>query len=108
MQFREEVPEGKVFYKHSKSRLLHCAEANSPLLLCGAKLTDNFKQTERVLFVKLPKCMKCFPGSHNRIRTRAEMAEAIDQITKRQDLRTPKGVEVERKKPGTGEPVRVS
>eukprot|EP00438_Fugacium_kawagutii_P027806 Skav219657 [mRNA] locus=C8839950:258:731:- [translate_table: standard] len=83
VQFREEVPQGKDYYRHVKSSLIHCADSESKILACGAKLTQNFKLTERVLLIKLPKCIKCFPGTHNRIRTHAEMAEAIDRITKR-------------------------
>ena len=81
--FSEEVPEGLDFYKHKKSAIVHRVKSGGNTATCGAVMTKNFQMMPRILRVKWPKCLKCFPKDSNRIRNLDQLSNALDAAVHR-------------------------
>ena len=81
--FEEHVPESKDYYRHVKSGILHSCLLGAKTSACSAAMSSNFKSVSRTFHVRYPKCMKCFPKEHNRIRSRDELISALDAAQKR-------------------------
>ena len=81
-RFVEDVPEGFDFFKHRKSGIVHKCTAGQTLTLCKLTMSSNFKKLERKLFLNHPKCLRCFPKDHNRIRNVAQLTKSIDVFLK--------------------------
>eukprot|EP00435_Cladocopium_sp_Y103_P002600 s4578_g1.t1 len=79
----EEVPSGMDFYKHTKSGLVHSCKEGQETTSCKIQIGVNFKKLGRRLFVVHPKCIRCFPKNHNRIRSCDQMSQNIDAFLKR-------------------------
>ena len=67
--FTENVPEGIDFYKHFKSGIVHSCKAGTSVSRCKLEMSSNYKLVDRVLNVRLPMCLKCFPKDNNRLRS---------------------------------------
>lgn len=83
VEFSEQVPEDKDYYRHAKSGILHSCKLGSKVSSCNVTMGQNFKIVSRTFHVKFPKCMKCFSKNHNRIRTIEGMVSALDSSLKR-------------------------
>ena len=83
MPFSEEVPADLCYFKHKKSAIMHRVKRDAQVAACGAVMGSNFVQLPRVLKVRWPKCLKCFPKDSSRIRTVDQMAEALDAAVQR-------------------------
>ena len=81
--FSEEVPADLCYFKHKKSAIMHRVKRDAHVAACGAVMSSNFVQLPRVLKVRWPKCLKCFPKDSSRIRTVDQMAEALDAAVQR-------------------------
>ena len=81
--FIERVPEGVTFYKHRKSSIVHRVKVGSKVAACGAALTQNLQEMPRILRVRWPKCLKCFPKDSNRLRSVSELTDAVDAALKK-------------------------
>eukprot|EP00435_Cladocopium_sp_Y103_P045867 s1982_g13.t1 len=79
----EDVPNGLDFYKHTKSGLVHSCQEGQETTSCRIQIGVNFRKLGRRLFVVHPKCIRCFPKNHNRIRSCEQMSENIDAFLKR-------------------------
>eukprot|EP00435_Cladocopium_sp_Y103_P012682 s3129_g3.t1 len=79
----ENVPEDLEFYKHIKSGLVHSCKIGQMVTSCKTQVGTNFKKLGRKLFVVHPKCIRCFPKTHNRIRSCEQMTDNIDAFLKR-------------------------
>ena len=44
---------------------------------------EKFRLLDRTVRVKFPKCLRCIPKDHNRLRSIADLTTAVDQATKR-------------------------
>lgn len=82
-RYCEDVPEGFKFFKHRKSGIVHCCKAGSTTSACHVSMNSNFTELGRQIFVRLPKCMKCFPKDHNRLRKVEDLVEKLDSSLKR-------------------------
>ena len=78
----EEVPIGVDFYKHTKSGIVHRCDTGQSVSSCKLTMSANYKKLERKLYVNYPKCLRCFPKDHNRIRNIKQMTESLDQFLK--------------------------
>ena len=81
--FTENVPEGIDFYKHFKSGIVHSCKAGTSVSRCKLEMSSNYKLVDRVLNVRLPKCLKCFPKDNNRLRSVEDVAMALDSSLKK-------------------------
>ena len=81
--FSEDVPEGVTFYKHKKSAILHKVKTGLKTAACGAVMGLNFTELPRVLKVRWPKCLKCFPKDTGRIRSIDQLTNAVDAALQR-------------------------
>ena len=81
--FSEQVPEGFEFFRHKKSAIVHRVKESSRVAACGAAMNVNFSQMPRVLKVRWPKCLKCFPKDGSRIRSVEQLNQALDGALKR-------------------------
>ena len=81
--YSETVPEGSSYFVHKKSKIMHRARSAALVTFCKTQLNDNFKETERKIFVKYPKCMRCFVHDHNRLKTVEAVVQALDNSAKR-------------------------
>eukprot|EP00435_Cladocopium_sp_Y103_P068453 s116_g31.t1 len=81
--FSETVPEGVEYYKHRKSSIVHKVKPGSASAACGAVLSSNLQLMPRVLRVRWPKCLKCFPKDSSRIRNVDQMVGALDAVLQR-------------------------
>eukprot|EP00435_Cladocopium_sp_Y103_P002544 s1319_g1.t1 len=79
----EDVPAGLEYYKHAKSGLVHSCKEGQETTSCKIQLGTNFKKLGRQLFVVHPKCIRCFPKNHNRIRSCDQMSANIDAFLKK-------------------------
>ena len=84
-KYSEQVPSDKDFYRHVKSSIVHACPTGRDLSLCKVKMNSNFRMLGRVLEVKLPKCLKCFPKDNNRIRNLEQLNSALDAAVKRRN-----------------------
>ena len=82
-QFEEKVPDGCDFYRHAKSSIVHCCNQGALMSKCKLQMSSKYKRLDRVFRVKFPKCLKCFPKNHNRLRSVDAMATALDAAAKR-------------------------
>ena len=74
---------GEVFYRHRKSGVVHRSVERSQATKCKAKLSQNFVRLGSELHMKLPKCLKRFPGDPDRVRTVEQMTGALDRALAR-------------------------
>ena len=81
--FTGEVPEGMNFYRHRKSSIMHRVKCDGRIAACGAVMSANFVKLPRVLTVRWPKCLKCFPEDPGRIRSIDQMTDALDAALQR-------------------------
>jgi hypothetical protein len=81
--FTEEVPDGVNFYRHRKSSIMHRVKCDGRIAACGAVMSSNFVKLPRVLTVRWPKCLKCFPKDPGRIRSIDQMTDALDAALQR-------------------------
>ena len=81
--YSETVPEGSSYFVHKKSKIMHRARSAASVTFCKTHLNDNFKETERKIFFKYPKCMRCFVHDHNRLKTVDAVVKALDSSAKR-------------------------
>ena len=81
--YREQVPEGDVFYVHRKSHLVHAAKAGSGSMRCKVKVNENFEELPRLLQVMRPKCLRCFPKAEGRVRNVDQLVGALDEVIRR-------------------------
>jgi hypothetical protein len=81
--YSETVPEGSSYFVHKKSRIMHRARSAASVTFCKTHLNDNFKETERTIFFKYPKCMRCFVHDHNRLKTVEAVVQSLDNSAKR-------------------------
>ena len=81
--YSEVAPDGKVFYKHKKSFIMHICDEDSAMTQCKVRLSRNFEQLPREVRFKYPKCIRCFPKSSGRIRSVEDMIGALDQNAQR-------------------------
>lgn len=79
----ETIPDGVDFYKHTKSGIVHKCNAGSRVSACKLQMNDRYKLLPRMLHMKLPKCLRCFPKDHNRIRGVSDLIGAVDAAHKR-------------------------
>eukprot|EP00435_Cladocopium_sp_Y103_P017363 s2638_g4.t1 len=79
----EDVPEGVDYYKHAKSGLVHSCKTGQETTSCKIQIGVNFKKLGRKLYVVHPKCIRCFPKNHNRIRSCEQMSASFDAFLKR-------------------------
>eukprot|EP00435_Cladocopium_sp_Y103_P016340 s3870_g4.t1 len=79
----EHVPEGLEFYRHVKSGLVHSCKEGQEISTCKIQIGVNFKKLARKIFVVHPKCIRCFPKNHNRIRSCEQMSQNIDAFLKK-------------------------
>ena len=86
----EEVPEGQEFFKHVKSGIVHSRATGQLVSQCKLTMSSNYKKLERRLFVNFPKCLRCFPKDHNRIRHVGQLTKSLDTFLK---AKTAKAVE---------------
>ena len=82
-RYVEHVPDGMDFYRHPKSSIVHCCNSNSKVSKCKVQMTDKYRLLDRTFHVRFPKCLRCFPKNHNRLRTIGEVANAVDLAAKR-------------------------
>lgn len=82
-QFIETTPDGVEYFKHKKSCLWRSKKIGKDVCACKAKLNSNFLALPRVLHVRYPKCLKCFPKDPNRIRNVVDLNSALDSALKR-------------------------
>jgi hypothetical protein len=78
----EEVPEGHEFFKHVKSGIVHSCATGQLVSQCKLTMSSNYKKLERRLFVNFPKCIRCFPKDHNRIRNVGQLTKSLDTFLK--------------------------
>eukprot|EP00435_Cladocopium_sp_Y103_P046527 s625_g13.t1 len=81
--YSERVPDGINYYKHRKSSIMHKVKPDAAVAACGAAVTANLVLMPRVLHVRWPKCLKCFPRDPSRIRNVDQMVGALDEALKR-------------------------
>ena len=81
--FREVAPAGSVYYKHVKTSRVHRVRVGKEATNCGKKLNENFKELEPVIYIRLPKCLICFPSAEGRVRTREDAIARFDAALKR-------------------------
>lgn len=81
--YTEMVPEGFDFYKHSKSKRVHLTVQNERKSKCKMDMSGNFEKMPRVFHFKFPKCLRCFPNTTGRVRTRDDAVKALDDALKR-------------------------
>ena len=81
--FVEHVPEGTTFFKHLKSQRVHSVEGQELKTVCKLSINDNYRQLDRVIHFKYPKCLRCFPAATGRIRSRSDAVEALDAAIER-------------------------
>lgn len=81
--FEEAVPEGFDFYRYVKSCIVHSCKAGSRISKCKVQMSEKFRLLDRTMRVKFPKCLRCFPKDHNRLRSIEDLTTAVDQATKR-------------------------
>ena len=81
--YSETVPEGSSYFVHKKSKIMHRARSAASVTFCKTHLNDNFKETERKIFFKYPKCMRCFVHDHNRLKTVEAVVQSLDNSAKR-------------------------
>ena len=81
--YSEKVPDDCTFFKNKKSSIVHKVKRGCKASACGLSLSSNLQEMPRVLTVRWPKCIKCFPKDSNRLRNVEQMAEAIDIACKR-------------------------
>ena len=81
--FSELVPPGFNFWRHAKSGLVHCAKVVAEKTKCGQKITENFTSLDRIIRVRHPKCLNCFPKDPNRIRKVEDLVGHLDAAIKR-------------------------
>lgn len=74
----ETVPDGFVYYKHRKSMIMHEAKVNGSSTTCHVRLSPNLIALGRRLFFKYPKCLRCFPGNTDRIRSVDQLNKALE------------------------------
>ena len=79
----ERVPEEWTFYVHKKSKLLHKAKSGQSLTSCKTRLTGNFQETDRVIYFKYPKCMRCFVKDNNRVKSSEEAVAMLDEMSRK-------------------------
>lgn len=79
----EHVPPGQVFVRNTKSGLVHCAKSSEGNTKCKQKIGGNFKVLDRVIFLKMPKCLNCFPKDPDRIRKLEDLVNRVDAAVKR-------------------------
>ena len=82
-KFEEHVPDGFDFYRHNKSCIIHKCSVGLQVSNCKLQMSDKYKLLERTFHVKFPKCLKCFPKDHNRLRCVEDMTSAIDRAAKK-------------------------
>ena len=81
--FREVAPAGSVYYKRVKTSRVHHVRVGKETTNCGKKLNENFKELEPVIYIRLPKCLICFPSAEGRVRTREDAKARFDAALKR-------------------------
>lgn len=81
--FKEFVPEGIDFFRHVKSGILHACKTKETVSRCRVNMGQNFRKLGRSFTFRYPKCLRCFPKDHSRIRSVDEMADAFDSVVKR-------------------------
>ncbi|CAK9072681.1 Uncharacterized protein SCF082_LOCUS35722 [Durusdinium trenchii] len=79
----EAVRQGSVYYKHVKTSRVHHVRVGKEATNCGKKLNENFKELEPVIYIRLPKCLICFPSAEGRVRTREDAIARFDAALKR-------------------------
>lgn len=82
-EYSESVPEGLDFHRHVKSCIVHCCVEGKLVTKCKLQISAKYKKLERVFHVKFPKCLKCFPKDHNRLRSVDDLTKALDESVKR-------------------------
>ena len=88
-EYSETVPDGCDFHRHVKSCIVHCCSKGSLVTNCKLKISDKYGKLDRVFRVKFPKCLKCFPKNHNRLRSIGELTSAVDGAVKRAKVQGP-------------------
>ena len=83
VSFFEEVPANQDYHRHLKSGIVHSTARDGEVTKCKIKLSDRYRMLDRVFHVKYPKCIRCFPQNHNRLRSVSELTKAFDDIAKR-------------------------
>ena len=81
--YSETVPDGVDFYKHRKSAIVHKVKCGNHIAACGVAMSSNLVKMPRVLSVRWPKCLKCFPKDSNRIRNVDQLGDAIESARQR-------------------------
>ena len=82
-KYVESIPEGLEFFKHVKSGIVHKCKDGSRVSACKLLMSDRYKVLPRELYTKWPKCLRCFPKDHNRIRDVSELIGAVDAAHKK-------------------------
>ena len=82
-KYVESIPEGLEFFKHVKSGIVHKCKDGSRVSACKLQMSDRYKVLPRELYTKWPKCLRCFPKDHNRIRDVSELIGAVDAAHKK-------------------------
>lgn len=81
--YEEIVPEGWTYFKHLKSQRVHCVKDSEDRTLCKMAVNANYRELDRTLHFRYPKCLRCFPDTAGRIRTREDAVGALDQAIER-------------------------
>lgn len=81
--FREVIPDGLEFAFRKKSKILHKKKVGAGVFACKTKCSANFTALCAVVTFRFPKCLKCFPVDHNRVRTVDEVVDHLDRFAKR-------------------------
>ena len=83
VRFSETVPAGFKYFRHKKSSIVHSLKDGDQLFKCKSKPGANFTEMPKIMHIKLPKCLKCFPQNPDRIRSLSQMTQALDSAVKR-------------------------
>ena len=91
--FVETVPEGKDYYKHLKSKMLHSAVAGSVTFVCKRALNDKYVKMPREIRFKYPHCLGCFKKDEFRVRDVSHMADMLAENAKKRALKLADGAQ---------------
>mmetsp|Transcript_28330 Transcript_28330/g.46610 ORF Transcript_28330/g.46610 Transcript_28330/m.46610 type:complete len:825 (+) Transcript_28330:1-2475(+) len=81
--FTEHVPEGRDFFKHIKSGIVHSCKVGETVSVCKLNMGANFKLLARTFHFRHPKCLRCFPKDSDRIRSVEQLTDSLDGFLKR-------------------------
>ena len=81
-KYTEDVPVDRDYYRHYKSGILHSCEAGKKTAACKVAINMNYRLMERTMTFRCAKCIRCFPGNNNRLRSIDEVVQALDVAAK--------------------------